>query len=237
MITSKKELLKYVADYGAVDAIVVEGFDGVGKGYVLEFLSNMLHIVPYRPDYNLWNSHDHRICDRWKISGFFWDVYSHFQKGHRWSQAPMLFDRGVISGAVYNNDINIAKDYSKMIRGMRLLHILVTCSEEDYVAFSKIRNSQSELEDYSVCEEYTKKYIESLEVSGVDYIIYKNCFSEDECERLRGTCSGCGHYSYGFCRHPIRNCRVDGYHPRCEYSTEKEVQDIDGNEVYSLCTE
>ena len=127
MINSEKELLEYITSHSSLDAIVVEGYDGVGKGRVLNVLANYYQVVPYRPDYNLWQKYDHRKIDRWKVSGFFWDVYSHFNQGRRNFSAPMLFDRGVISGAVYNKDDNIARDYKKLLRDMRVLHILVTC--------------------------------------------------------------------------------------------------------------
>lgn len=69
MIKSEKELLDYITYYGPLDAIVVEGYDGVGKGRVLNLLSELFSVIPYRPDYNLWQRHDHRYKDRWKVSG------------------------------------------------------------------------------------------------------------------------------------------------------------------------
>jgi len=71
MITTEKELLSYISSQGKLDAIVVEGYDGVGKGRVLNMLSVFYSKIPYRPDYNLWQKHGLEQPDRWKISGFF----------------------------------------------------------------------------------------------------------------------------------------------------------------------
>ena len=38
MIKSEEELLAYIKSCGPLDAIVVEGYDGVGKGRILEVL-------------------------------------------------------------------------------------------------------------------------------------------------------------------------------------------------------
>lgn len=202
------------------DAIVVEGYDGVGKGRVLEKISEILGVVPYRPDYNLWQKYDHRIIDRWKISGFFWDVFSHFNNS---PLKPMLFDRGVISGAVYAEDDRIVKDYKKILRDMRVLHILVTCSLEDYEKYQELRGSR--LADYEVCREYTKRYKDYFESAGVLYTIYENKYNEDTAKEVAQTCAGCGHYSYGICRHPDINSKVDKHRKRCRKSNDKEVQD------------
>lgn len=207
-------------NYWKYDAIVVEGYDGVGKGRVLEKISELIGVVPYRPDYNLWQKYDHRLTDRWKVSGFFWDVFSHFDFIPR---KPMLFDRGVISGAVYAEDKRIVKDYKTLLRDMRVLHILVTCSESDYEKYQELRGSR--LADYSVYEEYTQRYKEYLEDAGVIYTIYENKYDEGIAAEVADTCAGCGHYSYGDCRHPDINSKVDGHRKRCEKSKDKEVQD------------
>lgn len=230
-----KDLLEIVRLHDYYDAIVVEGYDGVGKGKILEEISKSLGVTPYRPDYNLWQKYDHRQIDRWKISGFFWDVFSHFGKG---PLQIMLFDRGVISGAVYNNDPNIAKDYKKLLRNMRVFHILVVCDKEDYIKFLKSRfpdidefRAEFMWED---CSNYEKRYREYFELSGVEYVIYKNKFDDSLSEDLATKCAGCGHYNYGICRHPKKNCEVDPNSPRCEYSNDAEVQDEIGTEMCSM---
>ena len=226
MIKSEKELLDYIIFYGPLDAIVVEGYDGVGKGRVLNLLSDFLSVVPYRPDYNLWQKYDHRNIDRWKVSGFFWDVYSHFNtSGDR--KVPMLFDRGVMSGAVYNHDDTIAEDYKNLLRDMRVLHILVSCDEEDYIKFAEIRKSISTV-DYKIYEEFTEEYKRLFELAGVDYVVYENHYDESLSKQLSNTCEGCGHYNYGYCRHPKINCTVDSGNERCSFSRDKETQDMEG---------
>lgn len=232
MIKSEKELLDYIASYGPLDAIVVEGYDGVGKGRVLNVLSNYYQVTPYRPDYNLWQRHDHRYQDRWKVSGFFWDVYSHFNEGQRRLGPPMLFDRGVMSGAVYDHDDSIAEDYKKLLRDMRVLHILVTCTEEDFFYFANVR-SISHL-NYEDCECFTNEYKRLFELAGVEYIVYENHYDNSLAERLCRICAGCGHYSYGYCRHPDINDKTSPDHPRCKLSYDAEVQDRYVAEMHSV---
>lgn len=228
-----EELIKKLdSEYSGFDAIVVEGYDGVGKGTILNELSSYYNITPYRPDYNLWQQFDHRKIDRWKVSGFFWDIFSHFNNSS--GSLSMLFDRGVISGAVYNNDMRIAENYKKLLRDMKVLHILVTCEKEDYFKFLRARNpliKDSEMEkEYLNYVIITGRYLESLEYAGVDYICYSNKYEESV---HTDVCSSCGHYNYGICRHPLINREVDANSARCAYSKDKEVQDID-SEMYSL---
>lgn len=222
-IKSEQELIGYVA-HGHFTAVVVDGFDGVGKGRVLDILSETFEVEPYRPNYNMWQSHDVKQPERWKMSGFFWDIYSHFFDGRLPNATPMLFDRGVISGAVYNNDYSIAKDYKYMIRNQKILHVLVTCSAEDYQKFANVRGV-SEYPSYTKYQEYTERYLECFELAGVDYVVYENHFNDSLATSLSAICEGCGHYSYGWCRHPLKDCKVNPYDYRCLYSKDKEVQD------------
>lgn len=227
-----EEIIEIAYDY---DAIVVEGYDGVGKGRVLTQLAEALNVIPYRPDYNLWQKYDHRTIDRWKVSGFFWDIFSHF--GHHFDY-PMLFDRGVISGAVYNNDTQIAQDYPRLLRDFRVLHIFVVCDKDDYIKFYKSRFPDADdIDTEGLWEEYRKyemRYLECFQKSGVEYLFYKNEFNEELSKKLATTCAGCGHYNYGFCRHPKMNCRVVSNSARCELSSDKEVQDQYDSEVCSV---
>ena len=226
MLYNESELFSYLEDK-SLDAIVVEGYDGVGKGRVLELLSQHYGVVPYRPDYNLWNKFDHRYSDRWKVSGFFWDVYSHFNMH---LDKVMLFDRGVMSGAVYNSDERIALEYKNFLRDMKVLHILVICDYASYKSFQIVRNSSILDHDirfmYREYLDFTQSYMTFLRKSGVDWVIYKNKFSGELGLKYSETCAGCGHYSAGYCRNPRFNKPVDSKSPRCEYSDEKEVQDI-----------
>ena len=138
----------------------------------------------------------------------------------------MLFDRGVMSGAVYAHDDSIAEDYKKLLRDMKVLHILVTCNEEDYYIFAGVRNSISNT-DYRLCEDFTREYKRLFELAGVDYLVYENHYDPSLLEKLSNTCGGCGHYNYGYCRHPDINSKKDSNHPRCKLSQDKEVQDND----------
>ena len=215
-----RELLEFI-DTHMLDGIVVEGYDGVGKGYVLSKLYDYYGWVPYRPDYNKWQKLNLKPEDRWMISASFWDVYSSLEY---LPESPILFDRGVISGAVYNNDRNLAETYKSFLRDNRVLHILVTTDKDSYQKFNESRGSQenNSWEDYLT---YTSRYFEMFNISGVDYIVYTNHFNESE--DLSEKCGGCGHYSYGVCRHPLyNNTEVDAHSDRCEYSRDKEVQDV-----------
>lgn len=237
IIQTTDDLLNYVDQRENLDAIVVEGYDGVGKGRVLESLSQHLGVVPYRPDYNLWQKYDHRNIDRWKVSGFFWDIYSHFYKAGEGK--ILLFDRGILSGSVYNNDARIAKDYKTLLRDMRVLHVLVTCDKSDYYEFQKIRGIHLTEIDYEWLKylEYTQRYKEAISISDVDCIEYVNHYDKSIRYNMETTCAGCGHYNYGWCRHPDIDKEVDKTQERCMYSNDKETQDRrveDASEMHSL---
>lgn len=226
MTNDEKDLEKVLDSFEHLDAIVVEGYDGVGKGVLLSKLSEKFGVEPYRPDYNLWQKYDHRKEDRWKVSGFFWDIYSHF---YPVSTRTLLFDRGIFSGAVYNNDMSIAKDYKNIVRDLNILNILVVCSKEDYFKMCFSRDpSLTHLDVLHAWEKYdkfTERYKKAFEYADLDYIIYINEFDEEFRKVSADTCESCGHYNHGWCRHPNINCRVNKETPRCEYSTDKEVQD------------
>ena len=222
MISSKDKLVEVLSSE-KYDAIVVEGYDGVGKGKLLEYLSEIYGVTPYRPDYNFWQMFDHRPIDRWKVSGFFWDIYSHFNIKH---DAPMLFDRGIFSGAVYNNDPTIVENYNSIVRNKNILYILVCCKESDFFTFAKIRGAKEEdiEENWINYLKYTLKYKEYFDLVGVNYIIYFNKLDESLLD-LKDSCGSCGHYNYGWCRHPFMNCHVSKESKRCNYSCDEEVQD------------
>ena len=62
--SSEQELLERLTTLPKnYDAVVVEGYDGVGKGKVLNLLSEFYNVEPYRPDYNLWQKYDLRPQD------------------------------------------------------------------------------------------------------------------------------------------------------------------------------
>lgn len=207
------------------DAIVIEGYDGVGKSKVLQELSQLSIVTPYRPDYNLWQKYGLAPTDRWKISGYFWDIYSHFFRSED-NHPLMLFDRGVVSGAVYNNDIRILEDYHLMHRDIRILTILVTCDLSDYSTFCVSRNPsithEEILSGYRNVQEYTKRYITMMDTVGIDYVSYHNTYDKDFSE----TCGGCGHYNYGICMNSESGRYfVNMDDDRCQVSNMKEVQD------------
>ena len=59
----------------------------------------------------------------------------------------------------------------------------------------------------------------------MEYWIYENHYDKSISDELSKTCEGCGHYSYGYCRHPDIDSVVDPHQDRCKLSQDKEVQD------------
>lgn len=215
----KKFLVEYKPDY-----IVLEGYNAVGKGRLIEELSNTFNYRVYRPTYTGWVSRIPREY-RWSVFSSFMDIIT---STNLKLDLPILFDRGFFSGVVYNNDFSLAEYYSSIIKDYRVLHILVTCSEKDYKEFLRIRNSNKKLyyQDYL---EYTSRYRKAFQRFGVDYIEYINKFENNP--RYEETCAGCSHYtSYNnTCSNPsaIKNgiSNVSSNRERCEYASEMEVQD------------
>lgn len=204
--------------------IVLEGYNAVGKGRLIEQITEVFNYRVYRPDYSGWIRKLPREY-RWCIFSSFMEIVSSTNTS---SATPILFDRGIFSGIVYNKDYQLAEYYPSIVKDSRVLHILVTCSREDYDKFLKVRNSSKELsyEDYL---DYTKRYRKAFQLAGADYIEYVNTF--DEGLHYEDTCAGCSHYtSYNNkCGNPIaiqngiRN--VSPNRKRCKYSVEREVQD------------
>lgn len=215
----KSAILRYKPD-----VIVMEGYNAVGKGLVTEQLLETMNYKVYRPDYNSWVQRLPREY-RWVIFSSVFDVLSNL--GEEFSNV-VLFDRGIFSGIVYNNDMSLTEYYKSIIKNFRVLHILVTCSEEDYNKFLKVRNASKEL-NYENYAEYTERYIKAFQLAGADYIEYENIFMDTL--NYQDTCAGCGHYTShdNRCHNPI--AIKNGIHNvshdrvRCEYSSQREVQD------------
>ena len=228
------ELTDYMNRYSThYNAIIVEGYDGVGKGRVLNRLSECYDVIPYRPDYKFWDQFGLNREDRWKISGYFWDIFSSFYP-HLVVNRPMLFDRGVISGIVYNEDERLLKCYKEHLLRDEVhlvIHVYVTCTEEDYIKFLEARNPTiSDIEkadELMKFKKYDKDYKRVLKESGINYVVFMNYFDKSIYKKSQECCLGCGHYCYGKCMHPDNYMnQVDKYTPRCSRSTDPEVQDV-----------
>lgn len=221
--TSKRsDILSYLKDYPRYKVIIVEGYDGVGKGYLLQYLCNKLCChAPYRPDYKFWQgNYNLPPTDRWKINAYFLNILSCLDIN---LSERVLFDRGMLSGAVYNHDKSIAENFKEITQNNpNILHILVECSAKSYKKFFYSRShrlpTKEELQKF---KSYSIAYRETLDISGTDYIIYNNYYKDHT-----DTCSNCGHYSYGFCMHPQRYKEpVLHLSSRCKLTYDKEVQD------------
>ena len=93
------------------DVIIVEGYNGVGKSRVIDYLQNLLDVHAYRPDYVGWFRKVPRDS-RWIASLAFLDIVKNqeFKLDHK-----LLLDRGFLSGAVYNNDMELAIVYKDFL--------------------------------------------------------------------------------------------------------------------------
>lgn len=218
-----EELRKFLVDYKP-SYIVLEGYNAVGKGRLIEQITNTFNYRVYRPNYTGWVSRVPREY-RWCVFSSFMEIIS--STGNN-PELPILFDRGFFSGVVYNKDYLLAESYHSIVKNCRVLHILVTCSEEDYAKFLKVRNSNKEL-SYNDYLEYTRRYRKAFQIAGADYIEYENSF--DDSLNYENTCAGCSHYtSYNnTCSNPLAIksgiYNVSPNRKRCEYTSEMEVQD------------
>lgn len=219
-ITEWDDLLSYI-EQSKPEFIVVEGYNGVGKSKVIDYLYNNVTNAVYRPNYNSWSNLVPREY-RWAIFSSFLDIVSSVKVEMEGS--PIIFDRGFFSGAVYNNDIHLSKYYDDIVKNCKVLHILVSCSREDYEMFLNIRNSSKEL-SYDDCLTFTERYRNSMEIAGATYIEFINAYSSSLDKS--GTCASCSHYSIhdSKCNHPYIKDFVHPDKERCEYSSMKEVQD------------
>ena len=222
--SEKESLVSFIEEVKSnYDLIVVCGYDNVGKVYVENIISNGKPI--FHPNYSL-------ICKnvnkegRWSFFMYFLTILNTF-KDSIIKDKPLLFDRSSLCGAVYNNDIDIAREYSKMIKDFKVLHILVTCEEESYLKFCSVRDSDIK-ESYDLYKIYTERYRNYLNIFNLAYIEYINKYDEDLGNKLSSTCGGCKHFKDGVCinRNVTDKSSISYKSKRCIYSKDKGVQDI-----------
>src|SRR5579875_199385 len=126
------ELRKMILDYDP-EVLIVEGHDGAGKGRVIKDLVLNLGIKVYRPDYRYWNDHV-TTKKRWVISRAFFDLIPLVGLKEK-----LIIDHCMISGAVYEEDLQIAKDMAELCKKTRILHVLVTANRDDYYKMQGVR--------------------------------------------------------------------------------------------------
>lgn len=202
--------------------IVVEGYDGVGKGTLIENLSIFLpEVKVYRPDYNFWTKHQLPKSHRWAINAAYLDILK--QTGTE-LKSPILFDRGMLSGMVYN-DRSLSEDYKSLIKGLNVFHIIVRCDESSFYKFKGVRGVDDN-SDYRTCKNYTDHFIVLAREMRIKFAIFDNDYDESFGALASVSCQGCGHYNRGKCENPdVPYTEVSPYQKRCEFSTRKEVQD------------
>ena len=213
--------------------VVVEGYNAVGKSIIIEKLLELRNYRIYRPDYNVWSSLLPREY-RWAIFSSFFDILSTTNSK---TDTTILFDRGIFSGIVYNNDMKLADEYQNFVKEASVVHILITCSKEDYEKFLLVRSCEKELsyEDYL---EYTSRYKEAFERAGATWVEYVNQYEEKISQRYSDVCAGCTHYTLfnNTCNNPKARNVITDVSPnrkRCQYSNSMEVQDSGLSEMLS----
>ena len=210
--------------------IVVEGYESVGKGKVIRDLHRDLdNSVVYRPDYASWCAKVPRYY-RWVIFASCMDNLRVVSKIER-LEGCYIFDRGALSGAVYN-DAALSSYLPTIISKLKVLHILVTTDLRSYKKFQEIRGAlldeDSLAKELVLFHQYTELYRDALESSGIPYVEFHNIYNEDYAKTSSESCLSCGHYNYGICKNPKSskfNEPVDSFSSRCSFSGEKELQD------------
>jgi len=224
-------LIGFVNDY---KIIVVEGWDCVGKSFILDNLSRSLGSPVYRPDYNYWRDHQLPQSMRWIIGAGIFDAIAS-KSMH--IENKLLIDRGILSGMVYTSPA-VGIGYKQLIDSFprkgrdgfnedyKVLHLIVGTDEESFNKFNEMRGPGGIRTDYQTVAQKTQLFIDYARLMGLEYIKVMNKYDPQYAERVKGKCGSCGHYSYGVCKNPAKlGQRVSAFNTRCEYSNELEVQD------------
>jgi len=238
IIDSMDKLLNHIiTNCFEYDGIVVEGYDCVGKGRVLTDIAYGLNTTVYRPDYTVWTPEFLGKEERWKLSAYYLDICSKLHIPRKslniqeFRNNPIdIFDRGVLSGYVYNH-VDIRKFYKEILRDYRLLHVIVTCDEYSFFKYLESRNNniteQQKHEELFKLAVYTESYVNIAKELDLLACVYINSY--DQCKDNSNTCEGCGHYSYGVCKNPrsdYYNNTVNDNLSRCKVSNDEEIQDV-----------
>lgn len=213
--------------------IVVEGWDCVGKSFILDTLSKSLGAPVYRPNYNYWQDHQLPQNLRWIIGAGIFDLISS-KSVHLENQ--LLIDRGILSGMIYTSPAvgigykNLLDNFPKMSDGFdsdyKVLHVIVGTDEDSFNKFNELRGVGGVKTDYATVAMKTQLFIDYARLLGLDYIKVMNKYDEMYASKVRDHCGSCGHYSYGICKHPAQNgMKVSPFQDKCSVSGDLEVQD------------
>jgi hypothetical protein len=220
MVAESRSPLEILKTY---PIIIVEGWDCVGKSTLIERLRGTLKAEVYRPNYIYWQSHNLPKSYRWVIGAGFLDVLS---TGNVKLSSPLLIDRGILSGMVYN-DPSIGKGYRELLRRLPypVLHLIVTTDEASYLKMLEVRGE--DVGDYATIHQKTKDFLSFASLLDIDYLLLSNSYDQDYADLVKGKCVSCRHYSYGFCNNPSVSpvpLAVPPEKDQCEFSHSEEVQ-------------
>lgn len=222
------QVKQFIAEHPSLpdccELIVVVGYDSVGKGTFIEQLAHALDIDIFYPDYNVISKYTPRE-GLWTYFMYFLDWMSKIS-GSYYFRKPVIVDRSSICGAVYHQDLQVAAQYAEYLKKINIMHILVTCSEEDFNKFKQVRGDKGDQTNYQEYKEITQRYQDYMDKFGLQYIEYQNRYDPEYGQLAKQTCAGCSFNKYGVCHHPANDLlEVNNYTPRCEHYRDKEIQD------------
>ena len=203
----------YKGDY---DAILVEGYECVGKGRLIEALSEKLKMNVYRPTYDFIRTELPRQY-RWIIN---WSYFDILRKTPGSLHKPIIFDRSMVSAAVYNCDRSLMKELATVSSGFKVLCVLVSAPVGDYEKFAEVRGTSPNRAEYL---EFLNRFYNYLDHSGIESAEFLNTFDEEYAKKVSGTCASCDHYDVKFCTHPAVHTAMEPTTPVCEHSKDKGV--------------
>lgn len=179
-------LTENIRDYKA-DVVIVEGHDGAGKSHVVKELIKRLNIKVYRPDYGYWNKHI-STKKRWAISAPFFELIELVG-----IKEPLLIDRCMVSGSVYEDDVSIAERLASFTENIRILHVLVTTDKESYDRMQLNRTDKPI--SYKEFSDWMHKFKKTLNQVWLPHIEFQNVYSAEIGEATSTTCGGCDNWS------------------------------------------
>lgn len=209
------KILKSSSILSPVSSIIVEGYDCVGKGRLIDELSSKLNMPVYHPDYSFLHDRlprEYRGLVNWSYFDIMRVVYPPDQT---FIKDPVIFDRGMVSAAVYNEDPSLLDEYSKKIEGYNVIHILVTARDKDYIKYAELRGEVPDVDKYYT---YTGRFYEYLESYDLKYFVFVNPYDDEYAASEEVLCDDCKNYNFPNCLHPkIADMRSPSNPSHCKY--------------------
>ena len=223
------------------DLIVIDGSECVGKTNTITAIQENFGLKKsYRPDYSYWESAKLPMKDRWVI---FMSAIDMFKAGIiKYEKPTLLFDRGVLSGCVYNRDENLLKTYLEQVRSLAgdldILHILVTpATRDDHKNFLDMRYGVNSSEDsryqraFTLDRDFRDLFGYLKDIPTIDTMVYHKKFIPDLIDF--NSCLACTHCRSNICTNPEATFYKENVSTRCrcKNSTDKEIQDKEIDDV------